>query len=384
MSSSAQNALRIEARDRLRSASSSPRRVMVGLDGFIDEIIHVVDQRQDFENYTRLSTMAAYSVRIARSAGKSCNIEWVVQNVKLGGNGPIMAEALGQIGHHVMYVGAVGWPEVDPVFERLRKYGRVVPLAPPGHTDAVEFDDGKIMHGKTETMKQVRWERLVECMGGEKDLRRHLVDLDLIALTNWTMIPFSNEIYENLFAHALSEAVEHPPVFFFDIADPEKRTRDDLKEVCELLGSHSQRGLHIVLGVNHKEALQVAGVLGLTCMMDESEEAVCLLAGAIQQETGITEVVVHPRELAAAATAKGTWCVTGPFTPKPTLSTGAGDHFNAGYCHARLLGLSPELSLAVGKASSGYYVRHGNSPSAADLGDFLTRWANNQLPDAAL
>jgi len=325
--------------------------------------------------------MSAYAERIARAAGKSCNVEWVVKNVKLGGNGPIMAAAMGEMGSNVLYVGAVGWPEVDPVFECLKKHGRVVCLAAPGHTDAVEFDDGKILHGKIETMKLVRWERFVECLGGEEAVQQQLIDLNLIALTNWTMVPFSGEIYENLFAQATSEAVENPPVFFFDLADPEKRTRDDLKGIGALLGRASGQGLHIILGLNHKEALQVAAVQGITASSGDDPDAIRTLAAAIQKKTGITEVVIHPRHRAAAATSQGAWCAEGPFTPKPVLSTGAGDHFNAGYCHGRLHGLEPELALAVGTATSGFYVRHGRSPSSTDLQEFLTLWANNQLAE---
>jgi sugar/nucleoside kinase (ribokinase family) len=376
-----QDDVRLQALDGLRARGCETKKVMVGLDGFIDEIIHVVDRRYDFETYSRLSTMSDYAKRIAHAAGKSTNIEWIVKNVKLGGNGPIMAAALGELGSHVLYVGAVGWPRVDPVFESLERYGEVVSVAAPGHTDAVEFDDGKIMHGKIETMKDVRWTRLVECMGGEPDVRQRLIDLDLIALTNWTMVPFSNEIYENLFFHADSEAVANPPMFFFDFADPEKRTREDLAGICELLSRSATGGLHIALGLNHKEALQVASVLGLTFVPEESPEAITTLAANIQRKTGITEVVIHPRQRAAVAARDGAWCVEGPFTPHPRLSTGAGDHFNAGYCHARLNGLSPECALAIGKATSGFYVRHGHSPSAADIETFLTEWAENRLPD---
>ena len=56
----------------------------------------------------------------------------------------------------------------------------------------------------------------------------------------------------------------------------------------------------------------------------------------------IDTVVIHPRESAAAATAKGAWWVPGPYTSKPLITTGAGDHFNAGYTTGQLLGFEPE------------------------------------------
>src|SRR5216117_3390287 len=86
----------------------------VGLDGFVDEIIHVVDKRDNAEIYQRLPTIQALSERIGGAAGKSTNIEAVVQRTKLGGNGPIMANALARLGIKVTYVGALGYPIMHP------------------------------------------------------------------------------------------------------------------------------------------------------------------------------------------------------------------------------------------------------------------------------
>ena len=83
----------------------------VGLDGFVDEIIHVVDKRIDFESYTRVETIAQLAERIGRAAGLSTNIELIPKQVKLGGNGPIMANALRSYGAQVTYVGCLGSPD---------------------------------------------------------------------------------------------------------------------------------------------------------------------------------------------------------------------------------------------------------------------------------
>ena len=70
----------------------------VGLDGFVDEIIHVVDKRESAESFQRLATISKFSERLAAAAGKSTNIELVNRRTKLGGNGPIMANALARFG----------------------------------------------------------------------------------------------------------------------------------------------------------------------------------------------------------------------------------------------------------------------------------------------
>src|SRR5690349_1684337 len=83
---------------------------LIGFDGFIDTILHVVDKRQSATEYTRVETIEAFGRRILDAAGKSTNIELVVQAVKLGGNGPIMANAMAAHGTPVTYCGMTGYP----------------------------------------------------------------------------------------------------------------------------------------------------------------------------------------------------------------------------------------------------------------------------------
>src|ERR1700756_3385551 len=116
----------------------------IGMDGFVDEIIQVVDKRADAENFQRLPTIAALAERLAGAAGKSTNIELVNQITKLGGNGPIMANALASFGLRVTYLGTLGYPTLHPVFQPFSQRAEVYSIAEPGHTDALEFQDGKI------------------------------------------------------------------------------------------------------------------------------------------------------------------------------------------------------------------------------------------------
>ena len=69
--------------------------MLVGLDGFVDEIIAVVDKRHDFGRFEPMRTIGHLGHRILGAAGNSSNLELVTKQVKLGGNGPIMAGAVG-------------------------------------------------------------------------------------------------------------------------------------------------------------------------------------------------------------------------------------------------------------------------------------------------
>ncbi|MBL0870447.1 MAG: carbohydrate kinase family protein, partial [Phycisphaerales bacterium] len=83
----------LSAADKLASSSTAQLRCLVGFDGFIDDIIDVVDVRRSMrrDDYTRLETMEAYAARVQAFARRSMNLELVVKESRFGGNGPLMA-----------------------------------------------------------------------------------------------------------------------------------------------------------------------------------------------------------------------------------------------------------------------------------------------------
>src|SRR5881392_2629821 len=151
-----------------KAQSLKPIKAMVGLDGFVDEIIAVVDKRHDHGKFEAVKTIGHLGAKITAAAGESSNYELVVKQRKLGGNGPIMANALASFGFAVTYIGNLGYPTIDPVFEPLSRRAKVHSIGEPGHTDALEFDDGKLMLGKHETLHDVNWDNLLSRVGRDK------------------------------------------------------------------------------------------------------------------------------------------------------------------------------------------------------------------------
>ena len=141
----------------------SGTRALVGLDGFVDEIIAVVDKRHVDGRFEPVRTIAAMADKIRAAAGESSNYELIVTRRKLGGNGPIMANALACLGLDVP-TRQPGWSQLDPVF-RERASRAVISIAQPGQTDALEFEDGKPMLGKHESLHEVNLENLLERAG---------------------------------------------------------------------------------------------------------------------------------------------------------------------------------------------------------------------------
>jgi sugar/nucleoside kinase (ribokinase family) len=345
---------------------------VVGLDGFVDTIVTPVALRTaQGEAFTPITTITEFGQRILGAAGKSTNIEFYPRMDKLGGNGPIMANALISAGGRLKYIGALGRSAIHPVFQEFAGRADVVSLADPAATTAVEFTDGKLMLGQMRSLDEITFERIVEKIGRE-GVDQLFAAADLIALVNWTMIPNMTAIFEALVETVLPSLPARDRIFFFDLADPEKRSRDDLLNVLAVIGKFEKFG-RVTLGLNLKEAQQVWAALDYP-VIKEDEAGLRKMSADIRSRLGLSTVVVHPKESAACATAAGTAWVPGPYTVKPLITTGAGDHFNAGFSNAQLLGLSPESCLTVGVCTSGHYVRTGQSPTLADLTTFLQTW----------
>ena len=318
------------------AANLSGWKALVGFDGFVDEIIAVVDKRYSDESYDPVRTIAVLSEKIRHAAGESSNYELVVKQRKLGGNGPIMANALACLGLDVTYIGNLGYPSLHPVFADFATRARVLSIAEPGHTDALEFDDGKLMLGKYGSLQDVNWENLIARVGRD-ELSRLFEGANLIGLVNWTMLPRMSAIWSKLLDEVFTPGGRRAGTLFIDLADPEKRTPEDILEALNLVSQFQSR-LDVILGLNSKEALEVGAVLGMTVSADP-EAAIEEHATAIRRKLDVACVVVHPRVAAAAHGDGGQPEPSpGPFVQHPMISTGAGDHFNAGFCTGRILG----------------------------------------------
>ena len=353
------------------SARAASLRAFVGLDGFVDEILHVVDKRESAESYQRLPTIAKLAERVGAAAGRSGNLELVPQLTKLGGNGPIMANALASLGLQVTYLGNLGYPNLHPVFRDFAARAEVHSIAEPGTTDALEFDDGKIMIGKHASLKDINWKNIQARYGLDKFTAK-LNTSDLVAFVNWTMLPYMSDLWEAILRDVCPALATPGRLMFFDLADPEKRTPKDILRALELVAAF-QKHFDVVLGLNEKESSEIGKNLGLNTS-DHSPEGLLELCQAIHQRVRVDTLIVHPTAYALASGPDGTAIVQGPFTPKPKITTGAGDHFNSGFCLGKLLGFPTDRCLLTGVTTSGFYVRTGQSPAIPDLARLLRNW----------
>jgi hypothetical protein len=356
-------------------------RCFIGFDGFTDEIISVVDTRTDVHTYRPMERIAQLGERILAAAGKSCNIELVLTQQKLGGNAPILTNALLEGNHRITFVGSIGYPDVEPLFKEMAdRCEETITLCPSAHSDALEFHDGKVILGKLNTLKDLSYTNLINQIGRERLIQK-LDDVDLFVCANWTMLPMMTELWENLAADMVPffkrKRESNPRWLFVDLADPAKRTDEDIARALKAL-HHLQPAFQVVLGLNEAEALRMIKV-AKGARTGGTIEAVRAIAQELRQQVGLYQVVIHATAFAVVATEEEAHVVEGPYCKKPFLTTGAGDNFNAGYCNGLLYNLSPAESLLSGVSTSGYYVRMGKSPTLPQLVQFILDWSQGSL-----
>ncbi|HHV93636.1 MAG TPA: hypothetical protein GXX47_03740 [Firmicutes bacterium] len=366
-----------------RAGEANKLHVLFGFDAFIDQVSDLVDKRLDFESFTRVETIRGFGQKIMDAAGLSTSLEHVPRYVKIGGSAVSTGLAMGRLGCKFTYIGCIGYPAVNPVFEDFAASAAAYyNIANPGQTLALEFQDGKIMLCNTSPLKEITWDRIVSEVGKDK-LKELIQHSRLVATINWTMIPEMNNIWKKLQSEILPEITFDDGelrLFFMDPIDPEKRTGEDWREAMEIFARFSSH-YRTILSINRKEATEVAKAYGIKFSVPLNDVGLRDLTEAIADAMDLYGVVVHPVDGAGAVIDGEYYYAPGPYTSKPLLTTSGGDNFNGGFCLGLLLGLAPQQALVVGAATSGYFVRTGRSPSWDQLVSFLACWERHAGED---
>ena len=133
-----------------------------------------------------------------------------------------------------------------------------------------------------------------------------------------------------------------------------------LKRLAGLRHKFVAEKLDVIFGLNLKESTRVLGALKMP-VPASPESAIEETARNIREKMNISCVVVHPRKGAAAATVDESASFAGPFVLEPKISTGAGDHFNAGFCLGRVLGFLLAESLCGLAELAGFHDYAGGA-----------------------
>ena len=102
---------------RLEGLSPAGLRVVVGFDGFVDEIVEAVDRRHSL-HHTRMTKMEQFGQRILKAAGLSTNIELVPRPLS-SGQRTHHGQRPGEVRNKCNVYGFLRYPNIHPVFGEL-------------------------------------------------------------------------------------------------------------------------------------------------------------------------------------------------------------------------------------------------------------------------
>jgi sugar/nucleoside kinase (ribokinase family) len=342
--------------------------VAIGFDGFVDEMISVVGERQSLAAFKAVPDIATFGGLVTQAAGHSSLREIVVNAVHPGGCAVNMGDGLAALGVPVDGFATLGEP-IHPAFATLMAGFRSVHSwgREPGRTLAFEFDDGKLMFSAVTQLADFTPESVAARLA-DGAYAAACAQAHVIALTDWTLYPHMTAVWR-LLQEKVFARLTHRPAFFIDLVDPSSRSPDDIRAMLKTLSAFAATG-PLTLGLNGTEANILARLFGLP-EAEKEPGSVLGQAHCLRERLGIAEVVVHHGKFAAVAGSAGLATEPGAYCAKPRKITGAGDRFNAGYCLGLLLQLDVRSRLICAHASAGFFVRQARSATLRELADFI-------------
>lgn len=343
------------------------KKVTAGFDGFVDTIVKIIKSKQAHTPPTLFNTTVEFGNYIVEKGGTSFGLEVEERNIKLGGNMPIMANTLGMLSVHVNCVGALGYPQTHRVFKNISSNCHLYSFADPGSSTAFEFNDGKIIFAQMGTLNSLGWDKIKEIIGIETLISLYRQS-DLLCVVNWSEIDTSSDIWKGLLADVFPHysVPNKKQITFFDLSDCSKRSKESITEALMLLKEFS-RYTRVILSLNKNETRCIHEIFYQNAATDNLLE----MGKHIFEKLDIETLLLHSPKQAMAINREETFSCDTFFVPHPKLSTGAGDHFNAGFTAGQLLNCGLQSSLILANAVSAFYVETGVSPEIKDVVNFL-------------
>ena len=359
--------------NKLENIKSDPieKQVFVGFDGYIDKIQKAVKVRTK-ERVEYYQTLTDFAERIDMAAGKSGQVELVTQEIKIGGNAPIMSNALGALGIKSTCLGNAGYPNKHIEYENLHDKAKILSIGEPAETNALEFNDGKMILSELSTFRKINWEYVRDLIG-LNIITQHLSESSILALVGWCNPDHATDVWRGILNEVMPN-YSGKDLIFFDLADPTKKNKDDLLEVLDVINSYSKYG-KVVLGINENETNKLFEILSAEYPDNLPENDNLTAKGRfIFSVMNIEGLLIHPTDRSIMITSDESIDIEGYIIEEPKISTGGGDNLNAGFCLGYILGFSMEESMILGMATSGAYVKNGKSPDIQELISYLKTW----------
>jgi fructose-1-phosphate kinase PfkB-like protein len=184
----------------------------------------------------------------------------------------------------------------------------------------------------------------------------------------WAEISDMISIFDGL-AEELFPTLRSPPDHvLIDPSDVGKRPNSEIRSGKESLQKIDALS-PVTMSANRFETKAIADSL------TEGTSAQSQPAVTAREQLGIARFISHEKTQSTLVSDSAVVKMDIPTTDEPVLSTGAGDHFNAGVVIGLIHGLAPEEIVALGNAVAGCFVRQGQSPSYEHVRAFLDSYS---------
>ncbi len=361
-----------QLKQKLQLVRKSTKKVFVGFDGFVDQIMKAVRQKSLYE-ILYFNTIEEFASRIREASGKSGQIELVKEKTKLGGNAPILANTLGRLGVESYCAGSLGYPERHPIFSEMDDKCEVISLANPGDSRAVEFRDGKIILSELSAFKNYDWSAIRNAHHVDS-IRDAILNSAIVAFVDWANLPYASEIWQGVHDDVIKPSGRKDFIFFFDLCDPSKKTTEQIDAVLDLMNCFSSYG-KVTIGLNENEAIKIwKAINGIEFSLEKKTPDVREVGSALFKALTVDCLLVHPIDRTLVFREYETIELNGRLVTMPKVLTGGGDNLNAGFFLGMINGYDIRECMLLGMATSGTYIQNGISPDIDQIIDYMDIW----------
>lgn len=350
-------------------ASSGGESLAFGFDGIVDTVREIIDERRATGEYSTVSKLSGVGNRIDESVDlrSSATFEWTEEATRTGGHVCHLSRSLGALGYRPTMIGTFGDP-MEPIFEEEFAKYPTVSIGKPGYTDAVEFDDGKLLLTESGDYQTLDWEALCDRLGIDA-LAEYIDGKSLLGIGYWSLIPSLPDLLEGIRRELWPLLTSPPEHVLMDPADVRNMSASDIEDGARALDALDDV-VETTVSANRSETEVLAS------HFDESVEDFEESVGVAREGLGVNRFVGHGVDRSASSTRTEAASVAVPRVEDPTLTTSAGDHFNAGLVVALLSEMDDDAALVLANATAGWFVRHGTDPSRENVREFVDSYAS--------
>lgn len=338
-------------------------KVLLGCDGFVDEVYQIVDVRQSQSEFTAMDNLREFGELIVKRADGGVGLEIVPKRRCSGGFTPNTGRVAAFMGLKPTLVGLYGSQLIDSAFEEFTENCNLISLGDPALTLVFEFSDGKILMSALKSVANLTWTEFATFFGEEK-LKELFADVDILGLGYWSLTPD----FDNFLKGFVSQygSGKRPRRMFFDFADIKKKSSESFLETLRLIKQFNDT-IPMTMSLNEHEGAELFSRFGIVCDNGSPSEVASALT-ALRKEIGIDELVIHtPHYGAASCAADGEGFAMQELQTEVIRTAGAGDTFNGGYLCASLGSLPIKERLVIANAATAFFVTHATAPTKEEM-----------------